>query len=570
MAIDGKDDGRKLTSGPGGINEGSSTGELLLRARVRGDAFDRYQLTVGGTEYVGDGTTRPSLSGTFGAVTDGIVYVAGTGDDADDGLSPGKAKATIAAALTAMGTTRRGVIKLGLGTFDVGNGLSLAGYRCVIQGLPGGGSIIHASTQTGAVLDLDGWLYSTNFADNAVFSDFVLLGSGVAGAAKYGLSFDGNNTKFRNISVRSTGGTPLRLDSAALNTFDHVTLNQPVDAAANNVPYMIGTGATNGNTFIALGLRSITTDPEGLSGCVRLEDDGVSTPHENLFMGCWDEFLHLPDNGSVVRFKANANTIADWQTFDSSAVETSSAGNCWFRLGVPAVSDFGGNSIRGKIPGRDTGDNKIAHGVILEQSRNRVEGVRGYANNNVQIASGVQYSYVALGGMVSGTSYASAVDNDSGNATNSIITPDLLVPLFARKTTDEGRTSTVALANDADLVVPVQADSTYVFEATIFYDGATTGDLKFDLTSPAGSTLKWAPVGLTGAATSGAGSIDVRVGVGTPGAAGAGTQTGLRVRGLLRTAGTAGNLQFRWAQVVSDATATTVYIDSFITAEKVA
>lgn len=61
MAIDGRnDDGRKLTSGPGGINEGTSANELLLRSRVQGDAFDRYQVTIDGTPYAGDGTTRPS------------------------------------------------------------------------------------------------------------------------------------------------------------------------------------------------------------------------------------------------------------------------------------------------------------------------------------------------------------------------------------------------------------------------------------------------------------------------------------------------------------------------------
>lgn len=68
MAIDGKDAGRPLTSGPGGYNESTSANELLLRSRVKGDAFDRYQLTVGGTEYVGDGTVRPAQSGTYATV----------------------------------------------------------------------------------------------------------------------------------------------------------------------------------------------------------------------------------------------------------------------------------------------------------------------------------------------------------------------------------------------------------------------------------------------------------------------------------------------------------------------
>lgn len=84
MAVDGENDGRKLTSGPGGINVGGSPNEPLLRSRVRGDAFDRSVLTVDGTQYVGDGTSRPMPLGTtallgyvsvrtFGAVGNGTA-----------------------------------------------------------------------------------------------------------------------------------------------------------------------------------------------------------------------------------------------------------------------------------------------------------------------------------------------------------------------------------------------------------------------------------------------------------------------------------------------------------------
>ena len=86
MAIDGREDGRKLTSGPGGYNEGSSADELLLRSRVRGDAFDRFQVTVGGTIYTGDGTTRPTGSylATDGSVALGVQSVLASQSVADN------------------------------------------------------------------------------------------------------------------------------------------------------------------------------------------------------------------------------------------------------------------------------------------------------------------------------------------------------------------------------------------------------------------------------------------------------------------------------------------------------
>ena len=63
MAIEGKDEGRQVTSGPGGFNQADSANEPLIRTRVDGDAYDRFVMLADGTQYKGDGTARPGLVG---------------------------------------------------------------------------------------------------------------------------------------------------------------------------------------------------------------------------------------------------------------------------------------------------------------------------------------------------------------------------------------------------------------------------------------------------------------------------------------------------------------------------
>lgn len=65
MAFKSIEDGRQVTSGPGGVNEADSANEELIRSRVAGDDFDRYVLKADGTTLTGDGTAEPSESATY-------------------------------------------------------------------------------------------------------------------------------------------------------------------------------------------------------------------------------------------------------------------------------------------------------------------------------------------------------------------------------------------------------------------------------------------------------------------------------------------------------------------------
>jgi hypothetical protein len=142
------------------------------------------------------------------------------------------------------------------------------------------------------------------------------------------------------------------------------------------------------------------------------------------------------------------------------------------------------------------------------------------------------------------------------------------VPIAVIKPSDTARTTTTALADDPDLIVPVAANAIYHINGVVFYDG------------PLGSGLKWAfsvPSGTTGQywdirAPSG-GGLDANIAQNWTDTAdttttGAGTILAVPFIGLLDTAGTAGNLTFRWAQNTGTGT-DHVKAQSYFTAQRI-
>lgn len=155
------------------------------------------------------------------------------------------------------------------------------------------------------------------------------------------------------------------------------------------------------------------------------------------------------------------------------------------------------------------------------------------------------------------------------------LTVDTATFRFARKTSDSAMTSDAALANDAELLLAVAANEVLIFEAWLIYDATTTGDINVAFTVPAGATIAWSamPLGVTATASPATVAPDVITASGTGramGGVGAGSKIGVPIRGIVVNGATAGNLQLQWAQRASDATATNVFANSFISARKVA
>ncbi|MGP3684161.1 hypothetical protein ACTVZO_05505 [Streptomyces sp. IBSNAI002] len=139
--------------------------------------------------------------------------------------------------------------------------------------------------------------------------------------------------------------------------------------------------------------------------------------------------------------------------------------------------------------------------------------------------------------------------------------------LHVVKSGNTARTSTTSLANDPHLALSVAANSTYLFDGFVDYDGAFgAGSLKMDFTLPASAVLRWGPLGNVVSETTqkytsnttASGSMSV----GTYGTGG--LHTAATLRGYLTVAATAGTMQMRWAQDGSNGTATTVYAGSWL------
>jgi len=128
------------------------------------------------------------------------------------------------------------------------------------------------------------------------------------------------------------------------------------------------------------------------------------------------------------------------------------------------------------------------------------------------------------------------------------------------KASDQTVTVTT-LTNDTDLVVPVLANEVWMIDTYLLIDSNATADFKCTWTVPAGATMKWAPVSYvagtiwwmtsTGASTTALlNATDVDTSYQS---LSAGNINGINIKSIAVIGGTAGNVQFQWAQVAASA-----------------
>lgn len=135
----------------------------------------------------------------------------------------------------------------------------------------------------------------------------------------------------------------------------------------------------------------------------------------------------------------------------------------------------------------------------------------------------------------------------------------LSVERVAMSLTDQTVTNSVTFVDSTYLFMSVEANSTYALNACLMYSGTEANDMAWQFTFPAGSTMRKSPWGPTITAVADDSTIyHAATDLGT------GSQSGIvfthimiaRVGGWLVTAGNAGTLQFRFAQVVAGAATT--------------
>ncbi|MEV6800509.1 hypothetical protein AB0M91_19510 [Micromonospora rifamycinica] len=149
--------------------------------------------------------------------------------------------------------------------------------------------------------------------------------------------------------------------------------------------------------------------------------------------------------------------------------------------------------------------------------------------------------------------------------------PELLNDPTAVKTTDTSRISTVTLAADPDLTVPVIAGAVYLVNLYAPHTYNAAGDFKIGWTYPSGSTLpNWQARWRTtdGVETSGS-FADITSTVAITSASGSLNQP-VWAHGLLTIGALAGQFAFAWAQNTSNANATIVRAGAVLRLERIA
>jgi len=144
-----------------------------------------------------------------------------------------------------------------------------------------------------------------------------------------------------------------------------------------------------------------------------------------------------------------------------------------------------------------------------------------------------------------------------------------LRPRIVVKSANQSRTNSTVLTNDTELLMSLSAQCTYEFELFLGFSTAGSGDpgIQFTFTVPTGC------IGYYYITNDDSIEVDTSLSLGTFLPIPFGTSSdwisenknaecGLVIRGIVKVANTAGNLQFKFAQFITDADATVVYASS--------
>lgn len=150
---------------------------------------------------------------------------------------------------------------------------------------------------------------------------------------------------------------------------------------------------------------------------------------------------------------------------------------------------------------------------------------------------------------------------------------------YVVKPSDTARANTVTITADPHLTLAVAANTDYVLDGFVRYSATNpSGGIALGWTAPASATMDWSPGMAVSYDTQGTPSIEQQSFTITSGAGGVGLGSGgasnpfiivARPYGLLRVAGTAGNITMRWAQQTLHADATVVRFGSWLRITKV-
>lgn len=297
------------------------------------------------------------------------------------------------------------------------------------------GSVIRVVNQSGPALDFTGFRYPANQINKSRFENFTVKGDGVANPANKGIYLfagpeatpliDGSSVIFNNVNVFNTGGPGLHVRRWYLSDFYGVTVCNPVGVVENNVPYVL-LEEDNGNRYFGLGLRALIFGEAasvGAGGALvsrRTGLDGDHYPYETVFYGLWLENLWASNGATLIHSETTSHIYSDTQFFDIYKTP-GATGTSYFRFNPDSKQpEAAGNIVRGVIPAGAVAASALDIGIELNQSGNRIEGIKSQGGNHVRLSPGVNASYVHLGGAYV-RSAAAAFQDNSGTSTNTLL-----------------------------------------------------------------------------------------------------------------------------------------------------
>lgn len=172
------------------------------------------------------------------------------------------------------------------------------------------------------------------------------------------------------------------------------------------------------------------------------------------------------------------------------------------------------------------------------------------------------------------------------------ITASLLAsaqPIVARKTADTARTASTTPSADPHLQFSLTANAVYVMDGWLKYDGPTAADFLLDFSAPTGTLGEWLGWGVGHSPVVSFNSTpaivsDSQQSRGYPlrtesndvtaaksfGCLGVGVQLTMVLKATIRVGSVDGTYSLDWSQQVSDASAVTVYTDSWLRLQRIA
>jgi hypothetical protein len=142
--------------------------------------------------------------------------------------------------------------------------------------------------------------------------------------------------------------------------------------------------------------------------------------------------------------------------------------------------------------------------------------------------------------------------------------------LTAMKAGAQGYPNTT-LVKDTDLLLPVTANTSYIFESFIVYEGGLPGsaDIQLEWTVPSGSTLRYANIGMNASGGTTGSFTFVQSSVITGQTDGIGNLRAMTMIGSLVVGNSGGNLQLWAAKNSTSSNDTTIHEQSFVALQEV-